>query len=68
MRRQDREGALASMSAGSAPPANELTSIILQLVGIRLHFTHTRSASGRVEVGSGQLPTRPAPKQRAGEK
>lgn len=66
--RQDGAGALASMSAGSAPPANELASITLQLVGIRLRFTHTRSASGRAEVGSGQLPTRPAAKQREVEK
>ena len=32
--------------AASDPPANERTSITLQLVGIRLRFTHTRSASG----------------------
>lgn len=40
-RRVDREGAPAS--AGSAPPANELTSITPQLVAIGLHFPYRAS-------------------------
>lgn len=67
-RRMDREGVPVPMSAGAAPPANELTSITPQLMAIGLHFpyrvTHTRSTSGRAAVGSGQLPAQPAEKQR----
>lgn len=62
--RMDREGAPASISAGSAPPANELTSITLLLAAIGRHVTYQVTRARSKFAGPGQLPTQPAGKQR----